>query len=77
MAVLNLGRARFAATGPMSYTFDSAAAVKAAKVLKARIIIPNHFEGFTLFRQRQEEARKSLLNPASMCDGCPRARRLR
>jgi L-ascorbate metabolism protein UlaG (beta-lactamase superfamily) len=44
----------------MLYTFDAAEAVKAAKVLKARTLIPNHFEGFTHFKQPQQETERVL-----------------
>lgn len=60
VAVLNMGPARFKATGPMKYTFDAKEAAKAAAILKARTVIPNHHEGFTHFKQSVEEAKRQL-----------------
>lgn len=60
VAVLNLGPARFTATGPIKYTFDAKEAVKAASILDARTVIPNHYEGFTHYKESPEEAKRVL-----------------
>ena len=57
VAVLNLGAARFKASGPLRYTMDAAEGVRAAVLLKAPTVIPNHFDGFTHLRQSAAEAR--------------------
>jgi L-ascorbate metabolism protein UlaG (beta-lactamase superfamily) len=59
-AVLNLGPAQFKATGPMRYTFDAKEAAAAARVLQARTIIPNHYEGFTHYKELPEQAERVL-----------------
>ncbi len=60
VAVLNLGAARFPASGPMRYTFNAAGAAQAWQILKADIVIPNHYEGFTHFREGRADAERVL-----------------
>jgi L-ascorbate metabolism protein UlaG (beta-lactamase superfamily) len=60
VAVLNIGAARFAASGPMRYTFDAAEAAKAWAVLKARTVVPSHYGGFTHFKEGAAAARPIL-----------------
>jgi len=60
VAVLNLGAARFTASGPMRYTFNAEGAAQAWQILKADIVIPNHYEGFTHFREGRAEAERVL-----------------
>ena len=60
VAVLNMGAARFAASGPIRYTFDAAEAARVARLLQARVVIPSHYECFTHFREPLAEAQRVL-----------------
>jgi L-ascorbate metabolism protein UlaG (beta-lactamase superfamily) len=51
VAILHLGKARFPITGPLRYTMDHRDAVKAARVLRPRQIIPIHYEGWKHFSE--------------------------
>jgi L-ascorbate metabolism protein UlaG (beta-lactamase superfamily) len=60
VAVLSLGAARFAGTGHMRYTFDAEEAARAWQILKAGTVIPNHYEGFTHFKEGRVDAERVL-----------------
>jgi L-ascorbate metabolism protein UlaG (beta-lactamase superfamily) len=60
IAFLHLGGVRFPISGPLTYTFDAAQAVRAARALGAKRVIPLHFEGWTHFRQPRAEADQLL-----------------
>ena len=60
VAVLNLGAARFAGSGPIRYTFDAEGAARAWQILKAGTVIPNHYEGFTHFKEGRADAESVL-----------------
>jgi L-ascorbate metabolism protein UlaG (beta-lactamase superfamily) len=60
VAVLNLGAARFTASGPMRYTFNAEGAAQAWQILKADTVMPNHHEGFTHFREGRADAERVL-----------------
>ncbi len=55
VAVLHLGGVRFRASGPARYTFDSAEGAKAATTLRARTVVPIHYEGWSHFRTPRPE----------------------
>jgi L-ascorbate metabolism protein UlaG (beta-lactamase superfamily) len=67
--VLNLGPARFTASGPIRYTFDAA---EAAQVLRARTVIPNHYEGFSHYKQSAAVARRVLADAGTATLWVPR-----
>jgi L-ascorbate metabolism protein UlaG (beta-lactamase superfamily) len=50
VAVLHFGGVRFLISGPARYTFDAAEGLRAATALRARTVVPVHYEGWTHFR---------------------------
>ena len=53
-AILHLGGVRFGLTGPLRYTFGARGAVKAARALGAKTIVPVHYAGWTHFKEPRE-----------------------
>jgi L-ascorbate metabolism protein UlaG (beta-lactamase superfamily) len=50
VAVLHFGGVRFPVTGPARYTFNADEGLRAATTLKARAVVPVHFEGWSHFQ---------------------------
>jgi L-ascorbate metabolism protein UlaG (beta-lactamase superfamily) len=50
VAMLHFGGVRFLISGPARYTFDAAEGLRAATELKARTVVPVHYEGWSHFR---------------------------
>jgi L-ascorbate metabolism protein UlaG (beta-lactamase superfamily) len=44
----------------MKYTFGAAQAARAAQILKAGTVIPNHYDRFTHFKEGRAEAERVL-----------------
>lgn len=59
-AVLNLGCAGFAVTGDLRFSMSGADAAKAATALPSSLLVPNHYEGYSHFRESPEEAQAAL-----------------
>jgi len=59
-AIVNIGAARFAPTGPARFTMDAREAARAARELGAKQIVPIHFEGWSHFKQGREAARREF-----------------
>jgi L-ascorbate metabolism protein UlaG (beta-lactamase superfamily) len=59
-AIVNVGAARFAPTGPARFTMDAREAARAARELGAAQVIPIHFEGWSHFKQGREAARREF-----------------
>ena len=47
--MLHFGGVRFLVSGPARYTFNAAEGLRAATVLKARTVVPIHFDGWSHF----------------------------
>lgn len=56
-AIVNIGAARFAPTGPARFTMNAREAARAAREIDAEQVIPIHFEGWSHFKQGREAAR--------------------
>ncbi|HEX7245640.1 MAG TPA: MBL fold metallo-hydrolase [Solirubrobacterales bacterium] len=56
-AIVNVGAARFAPTGPARFTMDAREVARAAREIDAEQVIPIHFEGWSHFKQGREAAR--------------------
>ena len=54
-AILHLGRVGFPITGRLKYTMSGADAVELCSLLRPRTAIPVHYEGWSHFRQGQEQ----------------------
>ena len=59
-AVLHLGGVRFPVTGPVRYTMTGRDAVEMCRLLRPRVAIPIHYEGWKHFRQGREAVEREL-----------------
>lgn len=59
-ALLHLGGVRFGISGPLRYTFNGEEAVRAARALNPRTLIPIHYDGWTHFREPRAEAERAF-----------------
>ncbi len=78
-AILHLGRAAFASTGPIRYTMNTRDAVQAARVVDPARIVPVHFDGFTHFSEGRRDVERAFAD-AGLADRLlwlPHARRTR
>lgn len=53
-AIMHLGGVRFPVTGPVHYTMTADEAIELGSLIKARTVIPLHYEGWKHFRQGRE-----------------------
>jgi L-ascorbate metabolism protein UlaG (beta-lactamase superfamily) len=60
VALLHLGGVQFPVTGPLRYTMTARDAVELCGLLRPRIAIPIHYEGWKHFRQRRQEIEREL-----------------
>lgn len=60
IALLHMGGVRFPITGGIRYTFDAMGAIRAARALEARTIVPIHFDGWSHFREGRAEAKRAF-----------------
>jgi L-ascorbate metabolism protein UlaG (beta-lactamase superfamily) len=49
VAVIHFGGVRFAVSGPARYTFNAAGGLRAAAAVRARTVVPIHFDGCSHF----------------------------
>ena len=54
IAILHLGCVRFPVTGPIRYTMTAQEAVELCHLVRPRIAIPVHYEGWTHFHQGRD-----------------------
>lgn len=59
-AILHLGAARFAATGPLRYSMSGDEAAAVARLLEASRVIPVHYDGWTHFRENVDAVKNSF-----------------
>jgi L-ascorbate metabolism protein UlaG (beta-lactamase superfamily) len=50
-ALLHLGCVRFPVTGPVRYTMTAREAVELCGIVRPRVVIPVHYEGWSHFKQ--------------------------
>ena len=60
VALLHLGGVRFPVTGPIRYTMTAADAVELAALVRPRLAIPIHYEGWKHFRQGRDAVEREL-----------------
>jgi L-ascorbate metabolism protein UlaG (beta-lactamase superfamily) len=53
-AVLHLGGVQFPVTGPLRYTMTAKDAVELSRLIRPRIVIPIHYEGWAHFREGRD-----------------------
>jgi L-ascorbate metabolism protein UlaG (beta-lactamase superfamily) len=54
VALLHLGGVQFPVTGPVRYTLTAKDAVELCRLIRPRIAIPIHYEGWKHFKQGRE-----------------------
>ena len=59
-AVLHLGGVQFPVTGPARYTMTARDAVQLGTLMRPRVLIPIHYEGWKHFRQGQDAIEKEF-----------------
>ncbi len=59
-AFLHVGAARFSRTGPIRYTFDAKEAARAAVRLRARTVVPVHYEGWSHFSEGRRQIAEAM-----------------
>jgi L-ascorbate metabolism protein UlaG (beta-lactamase superfamily) len=60
IALVHLGGVRFPISGPARYTMTAAQAVELCGLLRPRVTIPIHYEGWKHFRQGRDEVEAEL-----------------
>ena len=60
VALLHLGGVQFPVTGPVRYTMTAKDAVELCRLIKPRIAIPIHYEGWKHFKQGREAIEREL-----------------
>lgn len=59
-AVIHFGGVRFPISGPARYTFDAPEGLRTAQALRARTVVPIHFEGWSHFRTPRTEIQSAF-----------------
>lgn len=54
IALIHLGSVRFPVTGPVRYTLTAAEAVELCGLIRPRVIVPVHYEGWTHFTEGRD-----------------------
>jgi L-ascorbate metabolism protein UlaG (beta-lactamase superfamily) len=62
IALLHLGRAAFPILVNLPLTMDGAQAAKAARLLKARTIVPIHYDGWTHFSEKKDHLERVFMD---------------
>ncbi|MFT7835987.1 MBL fold metallo-hydrolase [Saccharothrix sp. BKS2] len=60
VALLHLGAVRFGLTGPVRYTMTGREAVELCGLLRPRVVVPVHHEGWSHFRERREAVERAF-----------------
>jgi L-ascorbate metabolism protein UlaG (beta-lactamase superfamily) len=60
VALLHLGGVRFPVTGPLRYTMTARDAVELCGLLRPRVAIPIHYEGWSHFAEGRAEAEREF-----------------
>ena len=59
-AILHLGGVRFPITGPARYTMTARDAIELCRVVRPRVVIPIHYEGWGHFREGRDAIEREL-----------------
>ena len=60
VALLHLGGVRFPVTGPLRYTMTAREAVELCRLVRPRVAIPVHYEGWTHFHEGRAAAERAI-----------------
>lgn len=69
--LLHLGSVQFPITGPLRYSMNSADAVQMVRRTQPRVVVPVHYEGWSHFREPEEQARALLPDATWLRPGVP------
>ncbi|WP_426594850.1 MBL fold metallo-hydrolase [Cellulomonas sp. McL0617] len=61
VAVLHLGAVTFGVTGPVRFTLDTTEAVAVVDLLRPRVVVPVHYEGWSHFRENRDVFEPALV----------------
>lgn len=64
VAVLHLGDVRFGITGPVHYSMTAKEAVELTALVRPRVAIPVHFEGWSHFHEGRDAIERALVEAA-------------
>jgi L-ascorbate metabolism protein UlaG (beta-lactamase superfamily) len=68
-AIVHLGGVQFPVTGPVRYTMTAAQMVELCGTLRARTVVPLHYEGWKHFRQGRDDVERAFATaPAAIRD---------
>jgi L-ascorbate metabolism protein UlaG (beta-lactamase superfamily) len=59
-ALLHLGGVQFPVTGPVRYTMTASQAIELCELIRPRVAIPIHYEGWKHFREGRDEIEREL-----------------
>lgn len=60
VAILHMGAVRFPVTGPLRYTMTAKEAVALCRIVRPRVAVPVHYEGWRHFHQGREAAEREF-----------------
>ena len=60
VAVLHLGSVRFGLTGPLRYSMSGRDALELVELVRPRVAVPVHFEGWSHFSEQDQALRREL-----------------
>jgi L-ascorbate metabolism protein UlaG (beta-lactamase superfamily) len=60
IAILHLGAVRFPVTGPLRYTLTAREAIELCRLIRPRLAIPIHYEGWSHFREGRADIEREL-----------------
>lgn len=66
VALIHCGSVRFPITGPLRYSMNSSDVVTLIDLLRPRVAVPVHYEGWSHFREPEEQLRGRLANAAAV-----------
>ena len=58
--IVHLGGVRFPITGPLRYTMTTREAIELCRLIRPRVVIPIHYEGWSHFREGREAIEREL-----------------
>jgi L-ascorbate metabolism protein UlaG (beta-lactamase superfamily) len=60
VAIVHLGGVRFPVTGPLRYTLTAREAIELSRLIRPRLVIPIHYEGWSHFREGRATVEREL-----------------
>jgi L-ascorbate metabolism protein UlaG (beta-lactamase superfamily) len=58
--IVHLGGVRFPVTGPLRYTMTASEAIELCRLIRPRLVIPIHYEGWSHFKEGRAEIEREL-----------------